>query len=72
MADATPMPKPFPFNDDEIKEYQERMKRLFDEELSFDDAKQRLRELLHLYWILAHRPPKEGESPCTPPPVPWI
>ena len=58
--------------DDEIKNYQERMEDLYDEELSFDDAKERLRQLLHLYWILAHRPPKEGKPPYTLPPPPWL
>ena len=37
---------------------------------TLSDAKQRQRELLHLYWILAHKPPEEGEPYRDPPPPP--
>lgn len=59
-------------SDDEIKDYQRRMSTLYQEEISFDDAKERLHQLLYLYWVLAHRPPEEGETPYTPPPPPWL
>jgi hypothetical protein len=32
----------------------------------------RQRQLLHLYWILAHKPPEEGEPYRDPPPPPWL
>jgi len=62
-----------PFTDDKVREYQRRAKELFGEEISisFEDAKERLRQLLYLYWILAHKPPAEGERPYSPPPPPW-
>lgn len=72
VSDAVSMPKLFSFADEEIGDYQQRMKDLYHEEISFNDAKARLRQLLHLYWVLAHRPPAEGEPPYTPPPPPWI
>ena len=41
--------------------------------LSCGEAKARLLELLRLYWILSHRPPRAGsENPCEPPPPPWL
>lgn len=61
-----------PFDDDQIKRYQDRMKDRYGEEVSFEDAKHRLNQLLQWYWILAHRPPAEGEPPYSPPTPPWL
>jgi hypothetical protein len=51
------------FANEHIRTLQETHRADFDEEISVDDAKARLAQLLYLYWTLGHRPPKQGEPP---------
>lgn len=57
--------------DETIEHFREEMKERYDENLSFAEAKGRYLELLNLFWLLAHKPPKEGE-PRDIPSQPWI
>lgn len=62
-----------PINDEHVRDFQRRLTEMDPSvELSFEEAKQRYHELLHLYWVLAHRPPNEGGPKEHPPPPPWL
>lgn len=61
-----------PITDETIERFRQMMKEKHGVELSFAEAKGRYLELLNLFWILAHKPPKEGEPPYEPPPPPWL
>ena len=49
----------------------ENLKEINIEDLSFAVAKGRYLELLNLFWLFAHKPPKEGEPRDIPSPQ-WI
>lgn len=60
-----------PITDETIEHFREEMKEKHGEDLSFAEAKGRYLELLNLFWLFAHKPPKEGKSRDIPSP-PWI
>ncbi len=60
-----------PITDETIDHFREEMKEKYGEQLSSAEAKGRYLELLNLFWILSHKPPKEGEYHDIPSP-PWI
>lgn len=61
-----------PIDDQTIERFRQKMKDEFGEEMTFAEAKGRYLELLNLFWILAHKPPQEGELSYEPPPPPWL
>ena len=60
------------FNDETVERFRVRMTEECGEALSFIEAKERYLNLMHLFWILAHKAPKEGEPPRDPPLPPWF
>ena len=61
-----------PFPEHEIAEYRALYKKVYDEEISEGQAIEDYTRLRYLYWILAHRPPKDAPTPYDPPLPPWL
>jgi hypothetical protein len=58
--------------DEAVENFRRMMKDDHGVDLDFVEAKVRYLQLLNLFWILAHRAPKEGDPPYEPPPPPWL
>lgn len=63
---------PLKDEDQRVENFRRKMKEDYGVEMTFAEAKGRYLELLSLFWILAHKPPKEGEPPHEPPLPPWL
>ena len=62
---------PMEIDSETFERFRKRMKDTFNEEMTFEEAKHRHLELLDFFWLLAHKPPEEGEPPYEPPLPPW-
>ena len=60
------------FKDEIFERFRQDRKQKHGEDMSFIEAKERYLQLAHLFWILAHKVPKEGDPPRDPPPPPWL
>jgi hypothetical protein len=59
-------------NDEIFEHFRQDMKERYGEEMTPMQAKERYLNLMHLFWILAHKVPTEGESPYELPLPPWL
>jgi hypothetical protein len=59
-------------SDQSISDFRKLLEEVGEEAVSFDDARVRLRELLVLYWTLAHRPPQKANEVLVPPPPSFL
>lgn len=58
--------------DKDVEGYRALIREIEGRELSFGEAKEEFTRIMHLWWIVRHRPPEEGEAPYNPPPPPWL
>jgi hypothetical protein len=58
--------------DETFERFRQNMQEKHGEKMTFIESKVRYLNLMHLFWILAHKVPAEGESPYEPPHPPWL
>lgn len=59
-------------SDEQLENFRRHMQAELDTDLSVADAKGRYLELLHLFWVLGHEPPRQEEPREDPPTPPWL
>jgi hypothetical protein len=59
-------------NDETFERFRQHMQEKYGEAMTPIEAKERYLNLLHLFWILAHKIPTEGEPPYELPFPPWL
>lgn len=63
---------PMLITDEAFECFRQDMEEKHGEAMTLIEAKQRYLNLMHLFWILAHKVPTEGDPPHEVPLPPWL